>query len=201
MKKRILYILFILLFMIMQTNAYAQGAISVTLNEPPELIKGKEVEYLLNVQFTDAPSNYSNLFVTLRVSDGLDYKSLEMSGVTSVPGKLETTATANAQNRYNYLTLRITDMAALNGAGSFNVKIKAVVNSSASVGAHLTNTYSVAYQTKTGNTDSYQNKQQSTAVVSTGTTTPTPQPEPTPTPQPQPQPAQPIQYHAVPPPQ
>lgn len=186
MKKRIISLLIVFLLVILQTNSYAQGNIQVSLTEPTSIIKGQEVEYSINVQFLDAPMNYSNLFVTLRISDSLDFRGLEMVGVTPVPGQLEATATPNAQNRYNYLTVKVTDTNALAGASSFSVKMRAVVNDKAVNGEFITNTYSVAYETISGNRNSYQTRQTSTVAVGVANPTPTPTPTPEPIPEPTP---------------
>ena len=83
MNKKIIFLLVLCFILSIGSPVYAQDGIDVTLEEPKvtSLVKGEEVTYKINVDFTKPLEQFSNLFVTLRLSEGLDFKSVKLVGV------------------------------------------------------------------------------------------------------------------------
>lgn len=168
MNKKLLFLLILCLIISMGEVAYAQDGIDVKLEEPKvtNLIKGEEVTYKISVDFTKPLDQFSNLFVTLRLSEGLDFKNVKLVGVEAKQGALETIATPNSEGRYGFVTLRLTDMKALNGKTEFSIDVTSEVNAVKKDGEKLTNTFTVSFQTHELKTHYYQISQESTATVS-----------------------------------
>ena len=168
MNKKIIFLLVLCFILSIGSPVYAQDGIDVTLEEPKvtSLIKGEEVTYKIKVDFTKPLEQFSNLFVTLRLSEGLDFKSVKLVGVQPKTGALETIATPNNEGRYGFVTLRLTDIKALNGASEFSIDVVTEVNTVKKDGEKLSNTFTVSFQTHELKTHYYQISQDSTATVS-----------------------------------
>lgn len=168
MNKKILFLLVLCFILSIGVPAYAQDGIDVKLQEPnvTSLVKGEEVTYKIEVDFTRPLDKFSNLFVTLRLSEGLDFKSVNLVGVEAKQGALETIATPNSEGRYGFVTLRVTDMNALNGKTKFSLDVVSEVNGVKKDGEKLTNTFTVSFQTDQLSTHYYQRSQDSTATIS-----------------------------------
>ena len=168
MNKKIIFLLVLCFILSIGSPVYAQDGIDVTLEEPKvtSLVKGEEVTYKIKVDFTKPLEQFSNLFVTLRLSEGLDFKSVKLVGVQPKTGALETIATPNNEGRYGFVTLRLTDIKALNGASEFSIDVVTEVNTVKKDGEKLSNTFTVSFQTHELKTHYYQISQDSTATVS-----------------------------------
>lgn len=168
MNKKIIFLLVLCFILSIGSPVYAQDGIDVKLEEPKvtSLVKGEEVTYKINVDFTKPLEQFSNLFVTLRLSEGLDFKSVKLVGVQPKTGALETIATPNNEGRYGFVTLRLTDIKALNGASEFSIDVVTEVNTVKKDGEKLSNTFTVSFQTHELKTHYYQISQDSTATVS-----------------------------------
>lgn len=171
MNKKIIFLLVLCFILSIGAPVYAQDGIDVTLQEPnvPSLIKGEDVTYRMNVKFTTPPEEFSSLFITLRLSEGLDFKSVKLVGVEEKSGSLETIATPNQEGRYGFVTLRLTDMDVLKGKSEFSIDVVTEVNGEKNDGGNLTNTFTVSFQTKELKTHYYQINQDSTATVASKT--------------------------------
>lgn len=168
MNKKIIFLLVLCFILSIGSPVYAQDGIDVKLEEPKvtSLVKGEEVTYKIKVDFTKPLEQFSNLFVTLRLSEGLDFKSVKLVGVQPKTGALETIATPNNEGRYGFVTLRLTDIKALNGASEFSIDVVTEVNTVKKDGEKLSNTFTVSFQTHELKTHYYQISQDSTATVS-----------------------------------
>lgn len=167
MKKLLIFMLVLTLVFANTNTVFAKEGVDVTLTEPnvDKLVIGEDVNYRINIDFTRPLDQFSNLFITFRLSEGLDFKSVSLAGVEPKPGALETIATPNNEGRYRFITLRVTDIDSLNGKSNFGVNVSAEVNDTVSAGEKLTNTYTVSFQTAELKTHYFQVSQESTAVV------------------------------------
>lgn len=167
MKKLLIFVLVLTLVFANTNTVFAKEGVDVTLTEPnvDKLVIGEDVNYRINIDFTRPLDQFSNLFITFRLSEGLDFKSVSLVGVEPKPGALETIATPNTEGRYRFITLRVTDIDALGGQSDFGINVSAEINDSVSVGEKLTNTFTVSFQTKELKTHYFQVSQESTAVV------------------------------------
>lgn len=126
----------------------AKVGIDVTLTEPnvSALAIGSEVNYKVNVSFTKPLSTFSNLFITLRLDNGLEYKSSQIEGATGKAGSFEAYSKPNDDGRSGFITIRLTDMTALAGKTSFSVNTLVKVLDSAKVGEKVTNQITLSSQ-------------------------------------------------------
>lgn len=168
MKKLLVFMLIFVILFSGTNTVFAKEGVDVTLEEPnvEKLVKGEDVVYKINVDFTRPLDQFSNLFITFRLSEGLDFQEVSLEGVNEKEGSLETIATPNSEGRYRFVTLRVTDISALNGNTSFSVNVRAEINDKKSEGEKLTNTYTVSFQTDELKTHYFQESQESTAVIS-----------------------------------
>lgn len=167
MKRKFICLLVLCILLLSGTIAYAQDGIEVTLEEPnvSALVKGEDVTYRVNVNFKKPLDQFINLFVTLRISEGLDFKSVNLVGVEAKPKAIEVISNPNQEGRYGFVTLRVTDIKALEGKTKFSFDITSEVNGKKNDGDKLTNTFTVSFQYSDFDTKYYQISQDSTALV------------------------------------
>ncbi len=151
MNKKILILLLALLIVVTgNTISYARENLFVTLEEPAskDFVRGEEVTYKLNIRFEGPLEDYQTMHLTYRFSEGLDYVSSNFVGVEQVKDRVDITSNPNEEGRYGFLTVKVTDTAALKGKSEFSVIIKAKINDKLEEGSTILNRVIVAYQLK-----------------------------------------------------
>lgn len=162
-----LTILILLLIVVNVDHVTAQSDIEVILDEPTGdvLMQGSEVKYRLNVKMPANVNDYKNLYITLRLSEGLSLTQYELKDKAALGNKVDIMSTAHSDARYSYITLRVNDLAGLQDRSSLAVDIYGIVNNRAKVGSKIVNSYTVSYQAGGNNPVSYQSKQESNGKV------------------------------------
>lgn len=149
--KKILWTLFLLALILMpltQVSAKAENGVEVNLIEPEvdQVNKDDILTYRVDVKFLEKLDNFKNLFLTLRLDNSLDYVDSEIQGFKEVPGAFETFSKENTQGRKGFMTLRLSNIDALNGKTTFSVNIRAKINDSSKIGQKLENQITVSNQ-------------------------------------------------------
>lgn len=149
--KKILWTLFLLALLLMpltQASAKAENGVEVNLIEPEvnQVNKGDTLTYRLDVKFIEKLNNFKNLFLTFRLDDSLDYVDSQIQGDLERPGAFETFSKENDQGRKGFMTLRLSDIDALNGKTSFSVNVSVKVNDRVKIGQKLDNQITASYQ-------------------------------------------------------
>lgn len=149
--KKLLWTLFLLTLILMpltQASAKAENGVEVNLIEPEvnQVNKGDVLTYKIDVKFLEKLSNFKNLFLTFRLDDSLDYVDSEIQGATEKSGSFETFSKENDQGRMGFMTLRLSDIGALNGKTTFSVKVRVKVNDRVKIGQKLDNQITASYQ-------------------------------------------------------
>ncbi|MDO5027972.1 MAG: S-layer homology domain-containing protein [Bacillota bacterium] len=153
MKKIIFTLLLLAVIFLPFSNTYAleKYGVDIKLIEPEKQIAniGDVLEYRVDIRFTENLAKYQNLFITLELDKALEYEDSQILGVEPVAGALEAFSKVNSQGRRRFLTIRVTNTAALNGSTDFSVRTLLRVTDQAQIGQRLTNTVVAASQ-KTG---------------------------------------------------
>lgn len=180
MKNKIFLILLTCLLLVSSSKAFAQYGVDVTLTEPNTNVisKGSDVVYNIDVKFTEPLDKFNNLFVTLRFDEGLEFINSTLKGASPRDGSFEAYSKPNEDGRKGFLTIRLTNMAALEGKTSFSVDAVARVLNSAKIGSTLKNRVTVSFQLDGQVNDAkyYQIDQESKVRVSEAGTKEVPKP-------------------------